>query len=291
MTEKSLINQVAQSEEYNFVAFGKDKAYREANRQLLLEAFSYLPSPFFQVDVASGTGLVSQEMSDLCREKGKRGTVIGIDPDYFAVESARKNTPSTPYCIVEFTEGKAQEMDQLLGGKIPPEGVDYVSIHDAFHEIEEKDKQSSLLSIWKILKLGGVFTYNSAFTTAAMELSAMQWGKWKARAFSILGGKRNRENKGLIIHTPEEYRQMIIDAGLSIIYEAKKPVQLFRNALEGISRYPRFIYGVFADMEGEEKISLQRKSQALIQAMDDLGITELPRVWHELMAQKPCQLE
>ncbi len=282
-----LANQIAQSENYNFIAFARDEAYRDANRGLLLKAFSCLPSPFFQVDVASGTGLVSQEVSALCQEKGKRGTVIGIDPDHFAVESASRDTPSTPYCAVEFVEGRAQDLDRLLVGRIPPEGVDYVSIHDALHEIEEEDKQNVLLSITRILKPGGLFTYNSAFTTAALELSAMLIGKWKARAFSILGGKRNRESKGLIIHTPEEYRQMITAAGLSVVYEAKKTVQMSRTALESIARYPRFIYGVFADLVGGERIPLAEKSGALIQALDDLGITEVPRVWHEIMARKP----
>ena len=286
MTEKVLTNQVAQSKEYNFIAFSRDEAYREANRQLLLKAFLRLPSPFFQLDVASGTGLVSQEVSSLCQEKGKRGTIIGIDSDRFAVESARKNTPSTPHCAVEFVEGTAQDMDQLLAGRIPPEGVDYATIHDAIHEIEE-DKQSVLLSIARILKPGGLFTYNSAFTTAALEQSALVWGRWKAKAFSILGGKRDRKIKGVITHTPEEYRQMITNAGLTVVHEAKKSVKMSRTALEAIATYPRFIQGVFADLVGGEKLVLEEKSQALIKALDDLGISEVPRIWHELMARKP----
>ncbi len=288
MTKEALANRTAQSKEYNFVAFSRDRAYREANRELLSKALSYLPSPFFQVDVASGTGLVSQEMSSLCQEKGKRGTIIGIDHDRFAVESARKNTPSTPYCTVEFLEGRAQDVDQLLAGKIPPEGVDYVTIHDSIHEIEgTRDKQSILSSMARILKPGGLFTYNSAFTTIALEHSAIAYGRWKAKAFSILGGKRNREIKGLVIHTPEEYRQMIVNAGLSLVHEAKKTVKMPRTALEAIARYPRFIYGVFADFVGEENIPLEEKSQALIEALDSLGIAEAPRVWHEVMARKP----
>lgn len=287
MTEAVFTDGVVQSAEFNFVAFSKDKAYREANKQLLAKALSYLPSLFFQIDVASGTGLVAQVMSSLCQEKRKKGTIIGIDPDRFAVESASRDTPSTPYCTVEFVEGRAQNMDQLLAGRIPPEGVDYVTIHDAIHEIEEEDKQSVLQSIERILKPGGLFTCNSAFTTAALEQSAMLWGKWKAKAFSILGGKRNREIKGVIVHAPEEYRQMIASAGLSVIHEAKKCVGMSRAALEAIARYPRFICGVFADLVGQEGVSLEDKSQALIEALHELDVAEIPRIWHELMARKP----
>lgn len=288
MAKEASANLRGQSRDYNFVAFSRDEAYREANRDLLSRALSCLPSPFFQVDVASGTGLVALEMSSLSQEKGKRGTIIGIDSDHFAVESARRLVPSTPNCTVEFVEGRAQNMEQLLAGRIPPGGVDYVSIHDAIHEIEgERDKQSVFRCMARILKPGGIFTYNSAFTTAAMEQSAMLWGRWKARAFSILGGRRNREVKGLTIHTPEEYRRMIVNAGLSVVHEAKKGVKMSKTALEAIARYPRFIYGVFADLVGEDKISLEEKSQALIQALDSLGIAEIPRIWHELVARKP----
>ena len=287
MLDRALSSRVAQSEEYNFVAFAQDQAYREANRALLARAFAHLPSPFFQVDVASGTGLVPQEISALCQAHGKHGTVIGLDPDRFAVESARRSTPSNPFCTVEFVEGRAQDMARLLAGRIPPQGVDYVTIHDALHEIEEEDKPAVLRTIARLLRPGGLFSYNSAFTSAAMEVAAVVWGRWKARAFAILGGKRDREVKGLITHTPEEYRQMIADAGLTVIHEARRTVQMSRRALETIARYPRFVYGVFADLVGEDRISLAEKSHALIAALDDLGINEVPRVWHELLALKP----
>lgn len=255
MAEKTLVGRIAQSEEYNFVAFSQDEAYREANRQLLSLALSQLPSPFFQVDVASGTGLVSQEVSALCHKIGKRGTIVGLDPDHFAVQSASGNTVSTPECEVEFVEGRAQDIAQLLAGRIPQLGADYISIHDALHEIEEDDKQSVLRSIARMLRPGGLFTYNSAFTTAAMEQSAVVWGRWKARAFSILGGKRDREVTGLVTHSPEQYRQMITDAGLAVVHEAKRSVRMSRMALKTIAQYPRFVYGVFADLVGEERIA------------------------------------
>lgn len=287
MSALPLTDRVAQSERFNFVDFARDKAYREANRDLLREAFARLPSSFFHIDIASGTGLVAQEVCALCEQTGKKGTVIGIDPDSYAVRSATENTPSTPYCRVEFIEGRAQDINQLLAGKLPPRGADYVSIHDAIHEMEEEDKGSILVSVANILRPGGLFTYNSAFTTVAMEQAAMQWGKWKARAFSVLGGKRNRRVKGLVTHAPEEYREMITSAGLSIVHEARKSVCMSRSALEAIARYPRFVLGVFADFVGEEMVPLEQKSQALIKALDDLGISEIPRVWHELLARKP----
>lgn len=287
MTNEIPEDRAVQSEAFNFIAFASDKAYREVNRALIVTAFARLPSPFFHVDVASGTGLVPQEVCALCQEQGKRGTIIGIDPDRFAVESARKHTRSGPNCAVEFVQGAAQEMARLLAGKIPRQGVDYTSIHDAIHEIKgEENKKSVLAAMARILKPGGIFTYNSAFTTAAMEESAMDWGRLKAKAFAVLGGKRDRQISAIKIHTPEEYKRMIVEAGLSVIHEAKRVVKISRAALEAIARYPAFVEGVFGDMVGKEQVSLEEKSRALLAAIEAVGPADLPRVWHEIMAQR-----
>ncbi len=287
MTSETGEHWAAQSDDYNFLSFASDKAYREVNRDLIAKALALIPSPFFHVDVASGTGLVPQEVCALCEAQGKSGTVIGIDPDRFALESARQHTRPGPHCTVEFVQGVAQDMDHLLAGKIPREGVDYTSIHDAIHEIRaEDDKKSVLAAMARILRPGGIFTYNSAFTTAAMDMSPMDWGRLKAKAFAILGGKRDRTMPAIKIHTPEQYRQMIVDTGLAVIHEAKRVVRIPRAAMEAIGRYPAFIEGVFGDMAGTEKVSLAEKSRAIQAAIEALGFVEIPRVWHEIMAQK-----
>ena len=228
-------------------------------------------------------------MCALCEKHGRTGTVIGIDPDGFAVESASATTPSTAHCTVEFVQGKAQDLHQLLAGKIPTDGVDYVSIHDALHEIDEADKQDVIRSMVDVLRPGGLFSYNSAFTTIAMDECPMVWGRIKSKAISILGGKRDRNAQGFVVHTPEEYRQMLVDAGLAVIHEARRSVMMSRAALEAIARYPQFAFGVFVDMVDTEQVSIQQKSQAIIQAIHELGVTESLRIWHEIVAQKPAR--
>lgn len=287
MTDQTPEHWAPQSETYNFISFARDRAYREVNRLLIQRVLALLPSRFFHIDVASGTGLVPQEVCALCEEQGKSGTIIGIDPDRFAVESARRQTRPGPHSRVEFVQGVAQDLARLLAGKVPREGVDYASIHDAIHEIQgEDDKKSVLSAMAQALKPGGVFSYNSAFTTAALEQSAMDWGRLKAKGFAMLGGRRNRQLAAFKVHTPEEYRQMIVDAGLAVVYEARRAVMISRAALEAICRYPAFVEGAFEDMTGTEQFSLEEKSRAMLAALDALGVGELPRVWHEIVAQK-----
>jgi ubiquinone/menaquinone biosynthesis C-methylase UbiE len=287
MTNETPERRTPQSAAFNFLSFAADRAYRAANRALIEQAFARLPSPFYHVDVASGTGLVAQEVCALCDEQGKSGKIVGIDPDGFALESARQQTRPGPHCVVEFVQGLAQDLPRLLAGRIPSEGVDYASIHDAIHEIPgEEVKRAVLAAMARILRPGGVLTYNSAFTTAALEEAAMEWGRMKAKAFAVLGGKRDRQLPAVKIHTPEQYRQMIVDAGLTVVCEARRVVQISRAALEAIARYPAFIEGAFSDMVGREQVSLEEKSRALLAAIEALAPSELPRVWHEIVAQK-----
>lgn len=287
MTDESRGQRAAQSEAYNFVSFAADAAYRAVNRDLITRALAHLPARFFHVDVASGTGLVPQEVCALCAAQGRQATVIGLDPDRFALQNARERTRPAPGSTVEFVQGLAQDMAHLLAGKLPPGGVHYASIHDAIHEIpREDDKREVLAAMAGILRKGGILSYNSAFTTIAMEEAPMDWGRLKARALAILGGKRDRTLPAFKVHTPEEYRQMIVEAGLTVIYEARRVVRLPRAAMEAIGRYPAFIEGAFSDMIGTERVSLDEKSRAILAAIEAMGLVELPRVWHEIVAQK-----
>ncbi len=287
MTDETVQHRTPQSQAYNFISFAADRAYREVNRALIERALALLPSPFYQVDVASGTGLVPQEACAVAQEEGKSARIIGVDPDGFALESARKQTRPGPNCVVEFVQGLAQDMSRLLVGKIPADGADYTSIHDAIHEIPGEDtKKGVLAAMAGILRPGGLFTYNSAFTTCAMDEAPMDWGRLKAKAFAIIGGKRDRQMPAFKVHTPEQYRQMIVDAGLTVIHEARRVVRLPRSAMEAIARYPAFIEGVFSDMVGKERLSLEEKSRAMLAAIEALGLAEIPRVWHEILAQK-----
>jgi len=62
-----------QSEADNFIDFANDRPCRDVNCVLSDKALTRLPSPFSHMDVASGTGLVAQEVCTLCQEQDKEG--------------------------------------------------------------------------------------------------------------------------------------------------------------------------------------------------------------------------
>ena len=239
--------------------------------------------------MGTGTGLIIELAIKQCQKLGLVGRFIGIDPNPISLEIARRIHPPDS-CVVELIEGDGELTDQLVAGKIPAEGVDITTIHDALHEIEgDEKKRNTLEAMARILRPGGIFTYNSAFTSNAMTL---EYGKWKLEVGKLAGLERNRQIKALKYYKPQEYVEMIRQAGLEIVYEVTKKVYLSRQALEDISRYPAFIEGFFRDLMGVEKFSLEQKSDLLVKALDGtltrLEVGGLDRVWHEVIAQKPA---
>lgn len=277
-----------QDNPFTYGPFAKQPEYIAINRELVGLILPRLPDRFVCVDVGTGTGLVPQLIiEDL--DNNKRGKIIGIDPNTTSLEIARRKTPISDNICVEFIRGFGQEIQTLLAGKIPKQGVDVVSILDALHEIrDEKDKITVVKSMADILKPEGLFIFNSAFTTEAIKTGFRDWARWKSKAMEILGGgKRDKQAEKMPIYTPEKYKEIIQNAGLKIIHETQKQVILSKEALKAISMYPAFIKGVFEDMKGHEKIPEKDKSDALIQALDEQNIIGLTRMWYEVIAQKP----
>jgi ubiquinone/menaquinone biosynthesis C-methylase UbiE len=275
----------------HFGHFSAIQEYRQVNRELISAVFTYLPPTFFHVDIATGTGLVPQLMIEEAERRGYSGTIIGIDPNRDSLDIARARIRSTEKISAIFLEGYGQETEALVGERIPPPGADMVSIHDAIHEVQgEASKREIFAAMARILKPGGVLTYNSAFTSIATGDAALEWGKWKSRALKELGKRRDRAIEAIRRHTPEEYISMIGDEGLVVVHEAAKAVALTKKAIWAISQYPEFIQGVFRDMLDEgTRPTLKGMSEALVVAFESLHKDNLPMVWHEVIALKPVK--
>lgn len=273
----------------SYEEFSGQPEYIDVNRSLIEISVSKLPDNFTHVDIATGTGLIPQLIIAEATKSYKKGNIIGIDPNITSLNIAKRNVLGSSGISVKFIEGYGQDLKKLLDGEILQEGVDGVSILDALHEIRsDEDKGNVIGSMTDILKPKGVLIFNSAFTTKGISPDPMGWGKWKLTAMAILGGKRNKQTTTMPIHSPETYRQMMENAGLVVIHEATKIVNLTKEALVAISRYPAFFRGTLEDMCGQEGISDVEKSNALIQALKDLNIPSLPRVWYEVIARKPA---
>lgn len=275
----------------DFGKFSEMPEYIAVNRSLVGTVVLRLPNNFIHVDVAAGTGMVEKLMKEEAEKLGKKGKVIGVDPNTTSLAIARRNVTSSANVEIKFIEGMGQNLKHLLNGEVS-EGVDSTSIHDAIHEIwNNEDKADIIKSMAHILKPGGLLSFNSAFTTISnLNKDGGNWGRWKLLSMEKLAGgkvRRNKDAKAMPVLKPEEYKKMITDAGLVIVMEKRTDVALTKEALIAIARYPAFFEGTFADMPDQEKYSQIEKSNALVTVIEELGVPELTKVWYEVIAQKP----
>ncbi len=269
--------------------FAAIDTYRQANQVVVDELFESLPDNFFHLDVATGTGLIPQLLVQTADTQGKKkGKSVGIDPNEDSIRRAFEGTLPSSNVTVHYIVGYGQEADRLVADEFP-QGADLVTCHDAIHEIEEEGEQRSVLAaMWRAAKEEGLISVTSAFTSIAMDVgsSLRGYGEWKLHLIRLTGAGRNREVKTLPYRTPDEYKQMLTDTGFQILKTHTRVVELYKEALKAIAKYPRFIEGFCRDLEFPRTFTLKELSNYMCQAVDLLRLESLPRNWYEIIARK-----
>ena len=167
--------------------------------------------------------------------------------------------------------------------------MDSVSIHDAIHEIEGEDNQRQVFaSLADVARSGAFLSINSSFTSTSMAVgnSLRGHGEWKLHFVRLIGAKRQRGIETLAYRAPEDYKQMIEDAGFRVVHEEDREVFLTRAALKAISRYPEFVRGMARDLTFTRDVSLAELSDAMSAAVDKIRFDGVPRLWYGVIAQK-----
>ena len=283
------IQRSATSPNLHFGHFAAIPRYRQVNQALVRTLFPHLPDPFLHVDLATGTGLVPQLLFEEAQTAGYHGTIVGVDREPRALEIASAGTTHSADIAVVFRHGDVRQLDRLLGELAPPSSVDSLSIHDAIHEIVgEQDQRAVLRVMAKLAKPRGLISLNSSFTSIAMtvENSARRYGQWKLQLIRLMGATRNKTVPRFAYRSPEDYRRMVEEAGFEIIHEAQRVVELTKEDLKAISRYPAGIEGFCADLAFPKALRLDELSEGMIAALETLPYDTLPRVWYELIGRK-----
>lgn len=288
-----LMPEHAQTEDLNFLEFSEYEPYRAENRELLRRTVELLPNEgFVHLDIGAGTLLVAQEMIKLCQEMGKKGKIICVEPDRFALMKGKEKTPSVDGIEVELVQGNGEDLP--LQGQI-----DSFSMHDAIHEVRgRKNKEKVLANAFARLKPGGRGTLNSAFTTIAMgeQENAKGYGWWIARSFRAVGGRGKKADEKLAvpddeddstkIYTPEDYIDMMQEAGF-VVNMTPRIVEMSPDALRAIARYPRFVQGVREEFQPKEENGKIPSVPELSHALFENVAKSLDRVWVDFELEKP----
>ncbi len=273
---------------YTFDPFARHQFYHDVNESLARRAIRRLDAMLppgqaaHVVELASGTGAVTELILDEMEQVGRPGSVTGVEPSFEAIAIARDRLAGRQ---VEFIQGDADEVAQL-GAQ-----ADAAFFCNAIHLIP--DKADVIRKLAAALRPGGLLAINSSFYTGAYAPGSERfYHLWTRRALGWLranhpGVRTSRQEKAQAMQwlSADGYGELMDACGLRVVDRAEETVQMPLSSWQDIGRYWLFIEGALPGVP--IPIGADALYNAAAQAFEELDLTAVPRIWLQLVAQKP----
>lgn len=268
--------------DYTFEAFARHDFYRTVNEHLVdatLQIRERLPQyPIHRaLDLACGTGAVTQLLVDRVRRLREPVEVIAVDPSESALEKARRLVGNA----ARFVRGTAQAFSNVASN------VDLILFCNAIHLLP--DKESVISEARAALNLDGVLGFNTSFYEGCYAPGTEKFYRlWMLRALQLLKqetGLRPDRSKVQAMRwlTPEEYRELLERNGFVIEKMTVEEAQMTCSSWQDISHYSEFANGALPGVPTDTAIPVLQR--AVAQAYDEMNMTELPRNWLQVVAR------
>ncbi|MEX0800990.1 MAG: methyltransferase domain-containing protein [Dehalococcoidia bacterium] len=262
--------------------FSQNPFYQEVNKRLV--ALAHLTPGLRVVDLGAGTGAVTQLIVAEVGANGSRTEVIAVEPSESAIEVARRNLENIGDAVVRFVQGGAERFSQLVS-----KPVDAVFFCNAIHLVREKT--AVMQQIYRSLREGGTFSFNTSFFMGAEPPESMQfYRRWMTKALRYTrqeyGLSPDRQVRAMARQplTREEYVGLLEANGFRIRENEVIPVPMTLKGFEDISEYSLFIEGALPG------VPLDKGSAALKhgarEAFKELELQTSPRNWLLVVASK-----
>jgi ubiquinone/menaquinone biosynthesis C-methylase UbiE len=268
--------------DYTFEAFAQHDFYRAVNEHLV-DATLQIRSRIAQLpirralDLACGTGAVTQLLVEGLRRMREPAEVIAVDPSESALEKARRLVGNA----AAFVRGTAQAFSSVATG------LDVILFCNAIHLLPDKDEMLHEAS--KALNRDGVLGFNTSFYEGCYAPGTERFYRlWMLRALQLLkqeNGIRPERTKVEAMRwlTPDEYRELLQRHGFIIEEMHAEEAMMTCESWQDISHYSDFANGALPGVP--EELAIPALQRAVAQAYDELGITELPRNWLQVVAR------
>lgn len=272
---------------YTFDPFARHQFYHDVNQSLVRQAIGRLDAdrPAGQavrvVELASGTGAVTELILDELERIGRPATVVGVEPSAEAIAIARENLDRRG---VTFVQGDAAELGQAGSN------VDIVFFCNAIHLVP--DKSAVMRRVVEVLAPQGFFACNSSFYEGAYAPGSERfYHLWTRRALGWLrqnhpGVRPSRTEKATAMQwlTPEQYVAALEENGMRPVVCEQETALMPLRAWQDIGRYWLFIEGALPGIP--IPLGADALEHGAAEAFQELGLTEVPRVWLQLVAQR-----
>ncbi len=184
----------------------------------------------------------------------------------------------------DFSQGEAAALHTLV------RGADAAFFCNAIHLIA--DKLSAFRHMAAILAPGGILACNSAYYEGTSVEETLRFGRlWIRRAVGWLCKEHpevqlSREAKATAMHwlTPEAYVSLLEQVGFGRIDVNQEQVMMSLDGLRDLGHYWLFIEGALPG--APLALGAAALGAAVYQAGHELGMTEVPRLWLQIVARK-----
>ena len=277
-----------ETNQFTFEAFAAHPFYTEVNRALVRQALAHFATrpvdvPLTIVDMACGTGAITRLVAEEIARQGRQAHLIGVDPSAEALRRAQKSMEEMG-TRADFIQGDANSLPSIV------HNADAAFFCNAIHLVP--DKHSAFQRMASILVPGGIFACNSAFYEGTYVAGTERFYRlWTRRAVSWLRKEHpdvhlSREAKAVAMQwlTPEEYVASLKETGFNQVETTNQDVLISLDAWRDLGQYWLFIEGALPGVPLAHGASALEN--AVYQAGQELGLTEVARTWLQIIATK-----
>ena len=277
-----------ETRQFTYEPFAAHPFYTAINRSLVQQTLASLTTrstdaTLTMVDMACGTGAITRLIAEEMVKQGRLARIISVDPSAEALRRAQQSMERAGV-KADFFQGEAVNLPTLI------HDADAVFFCNAIHLLP--DKRSALRHMAAILAPGGSFACNSAFYDGTNSEETARFSRlWIRRAVGWLRKehpevKLSREAKAVAMQwlTPEQYSSLLKESGFSRVETVQERVMMPLDSLRDLGHYWLFIEGALPG--APLALGAEALGTAVYQAAQELGMTEVPRLWLQIVATK-----
>jgi len=277
-----------ETNQFTFEAFAAHPFYTEVNRALVRQALAHFATrpvdvPLTIVDMACGTGAITRLVAEEIARQGRQAHLIGVDPSAEALRRAQKSMEEMGIGA-DFIQGDANSLPSIVNN------ADAAFFCNAIHLVP--NKLSAFQQMASILAPGGIFACNSAFYEGTyVEGTDRFYHLWIRHAMRCLRKEHpevrlSREEKAQAMQwlTPGDYIESLKQAGFGSAETNYEQVYITLDAWKDLGHYWLFIEGALPG--APLAFAAAALEKAVYQAGQELGLTEVPRMWLQIVATK-----
>lgn len=269
---------------FSYEPFTQHAFYTAINRALVRQALEQIESlstqaPLRVVDLACGTGAITQLIVQALSQLNRPAQIIAVDRSTKALQRAAERLAGAP---VTFLHGDFAGLDRLI------EHADLIFFCNAIHLVAEKAEL--LQQIARRLSPGGVLACNTTFfdgayvagTERCYRLSIRRALEFLRREYPGVRPARQEHATAMQWLTAADYRHVFEASGFNQLCCSMQQGDLSLQAWQDIGSYAGFIEGALPG------IPLQLGALALRVAAErvfsELGLAAIPRNWLQITA-------